>query len=157
MDKILGLLDTLESLILDSLKIPMTGKTLINESEVLAVIDKIRLVMQGDPGIMMRSPQEKQESQANKIRMIQPQDGEGISGADAQAKAMEIIQQAYQVASEIKAGANKYADDVLSNLEANANRIIRTIKNGRQRLNKTFGSDIKTESSSDSEGAPLEI
>ena len=156
MDKILGLLDTLESLILDSLKIPMTGKTLINEADVLAVIDKIRLVMQGDPGIMMRSPQEKQESQANKSKILQPQTSDNISGQDAQAKAMEIIQQAYQVASEIKAGANKYADDVLSNLESNANRIIRTIKNGRLRLNKTFGSDIKAESSSDPEGSPLE-
>ena len=156
MDKILGLLDTLESLILDSLKIPMTGKTLINEAEVLAVIDKIRLVMQGDPGIMMRSPQEKQENQISKPKMIQQQDGDGLSGQDAQAKAMEIIQQAYQVAAEIKAGANKYADDVLSNLEANANRIIRTIKNGRLRLNKTFGGAVSAESSLPLEDQSLE-
>ena len=153
MDKILGLLDTLESLILDSMKIPMTGKTLINEADVLAVIDKIRLVMQGDPGIIMRSPQEKQESQASKSKILTPQASDNLSGQDAQAKAMEIIQQAYQVASEIKAGANKYADDVLSNLESNANRIIRTIKNGRLRLNKTFGSDIKP---ADPEGSSLE-
>ena len=157
MDKILGLLDALESMILDSLKIPMTGKTLINEAEVLAVIDKIRLVMQGDPGIMTRSPHDKQESQISKPKTAQQPDSDGISGQDAQAKAMEIIQQAYQVALEIKTGANKYADDVLSNLESNANRIIRTIKNGRLRIKKTFGSDIKADSSSNSEGPPLEI
>lgn len=156
MDKILGLLDTLESLILDSLKIPMTGKTLISEADVLAVIDKIRLVLQGEPGITMRSPQERQEAPSAKIKVPQVQDAGEVSGQDAQAKAMEIIQQAYQASSEIKAGANKYADDVLSNLEANANKIIRTIKNGRLRLNKTFGGQISAQSSTEAEGRSVE-
>jgi len=155
MDKILGLLDTLESLILDSLKIPMTGKTLINEADVLAVIDKIRLVLQGEPGITMRAPQERQEP-SPRVKMPQVNDAAEVSGQDAQAKAMEIIQQAYQAAAEIKAGANKYADDVLLNLEANANKIIRTIKNGRLRLNKTFGGQISAQSSSEAEGSSVE-
>jgi hypothetical protein len=77
---------------------------------------------------------------------------------DPQAKAIEIIQQAYQVAEDIKAGANKYADEVLANLEASANRVIRTINNGRMRLSKMTGTQLQNTSPiiSDME-APLEI
>ena len=59
MERILGLLDTLESMICDSFKMPLTGKTMVNEAEVLAIIDKIRLVIQsGDRPIMKSNKRE---------------------------------------------------------------------------------------------------
>ena len=45
--EILGLIDTLESMILEGFRVPLTKKTMINEEKVLQVIDKIRLVAQG--------------------------------------------------------------------------------------------------------------
>ena len=53
--EILGLLDTLESTILDSTKIPMTKKIIINEEQILELIDKIRLVAQGGAEAKHRS------------------------------------------------------------------------------------------------------
>lgn len=45
--EILGLLDTLESMILEGFRVPLTKKTMIDEEKVLQVVDKIRLVAQG--------------------------------------------------------------------------------------------------------------
>ena len=45
--EILGLLDTLEAMILDGFKIPLSKRTIVNEEKLLAVIDKMRLVLQG--------------------------------------------------------------------------------------------------------------
>ncbi|HTY14057.1 MAG TPA: hypothetical protein VMD02_07760 [Candidatus Omnitrophota bacterium] len=57
MMKILGLLDTLESVVLDGFKIPLTKKTMVNEEQLLKIIDKIRLVASG--GDEFSKPAEK--------------------------------------------------------------------------------------------------
>jgi hypothetical protein len=48
--EILGLLDTLESMILDSSKIPFTKKVVVDEESLLGIVDKMRLVIQGGGG-----------------------------------------------------------------------------------------------------------
>lgn len=45
--EILGLLDTLESIVLDSAKIPFTKRIMVDEERILSIIDKMRLVIQG--------------------------------------------------------------------------------------------------------------
>jgi hypothetical protein len=143
--EILGLIDTLESVVCDSIKIPFTGKTLINEADVLSIIDKMRLVLQSGEGFIKTKIASKtgeilQHAKTQEIaeaRTSQPDNPEG--------KAAEIIQQAYQVSKEIRSGADRYADDVLSKLEATTSRIIRTIKNGRLRLSKADISDAEAQ------------
>lgn len=137
MERILGLLDTLESMICDSPKIPFAGKTIINESSILQIIDKIRMVAQSDDKRMPVGPGHGHSAQT----IIRQPDNielspEPPSNQDSEAKAIQLIQQAYQVSKEIRTGADKYADEVLSNLEATSTRILRAVKNGRLRLSK---------------------
>lgn len=136
--EILGLLDTLESMLCDSFKIPLIGKTIINEAEVLAVIDKIRLVLNSGEGFAKQTISERKESAAPKLQEAKPPE-KTLSSDDPESKAQEIIQKAYQVAEEIRKGADKYADEVLANIEATSERILRTVKNGRQRLKGVKG------------------
>jgi cell division septum initiation protein DivIVA len=135
--EILGLLDTLESIILDSSKIPFTKKAVVDEEKVLSIIDKIRLVIQGG-GDFAKKAITRGESPAGaeetKEAALSPE-LEGRSRAEA--KAVEVIEQAYRMAKEVREGADKYADEVLANLEATSTRILRTIKAGRERLSKT--------------------
>lgn len=56
--------------------------------------------------------------------------------AESEDKATEIIENAYKIAKEVRMGADKYADEVLSNLEATSSRILRAVKAGRTRLGK---------------------
>lgn len=134
--EILGLLDTLESLILDGTKIPLTKKVVIDENKVLALIDKLRLVCQGGGGLAKEAivSRTAAKTEEEKIAAETPE-LEGRSRDEA--KAVEVLQQAYQMAKEIRDGADKYADEVLANLEATSTRILRTIKAGRERLTKT--------------------
>jgi len=115
----------LESLILDGFKIPLTKKTLVNEEQILSIIDKIRLVVQGGEDFGKR-PAVESEVQMGRTE----ENKESV-------KATDVLQQAYQLAKEIREGADKYADEMLSNLELTTTRILRTVRAGRERLDKT--------------------
>jgi hypothetical protein len=141
--EILGLLDTLESMILEGFRIPLTKKTIIDEEKVLQVADKIRLVAQGGgefvkKAIDKRTAPPKQETieftearrEVEKVKEALP------VTADSEDKATEIIENAYKIAKEVRMGADKYADEVLSNLEATSSRILRSVKAGRSRLGR---------------------
>jgi cell division septum initiation protein DivIVA len=130
--KILGLLDTLESLILDGFKIPLTKKTIVNEEQILSIIDKIRLVVQGGEDFGKHSAMES-EVQVTKAEETK----ESV-------KATDVLQQAYQLAKEIREGADKYADEMLSNLELTTTRILRTVRAGRERLDKTARGKVES-------------
>jgi hypothetical protein len=141
--EILGLLDTLESMILEGFKIPFTKKTLINEEQVLDVLDKIKLVVQGGgnvirPVIDTRSmPPSQKTIDFIEARKDVEKVKEGLPvTAQSEDKATEIIESAYKIAKEVRMGADKYADEVLSNLEATSSRILRAVKAGRTRLGK---------------------
>lgn len=139
--EILGLIDSLESLILDGFKVPMTKKTLINEEQVLELIDKIRLVAQGGSGFAKeRIDKDRVKPSMETIESPNIQTREPVVSQEPltdKAKAAEIIQQAYQIAKEVREGADKYADEVLSNMELTSTRVLRTIKAGRERLQTT--------------------
>lgn len=135
--EILGLLDALESMLLDGFKIPLTKKTLVNEERILSVIDKMRMVIQGGGGFAKKALSgEEAEAQAGKAAP-QKERPQAVQPMPDNTKAAEIVQQAYQIAKEVREGADKYADEVLSNLELTSTRVLRTVKAGRERLGRT--------------------
>jgi cell division septum initiation protein DivIVA len=127
--KILGLLDTLESVILEGFKIPLTKKTVLNEDELLGLLDKMRVVIQEQDRAPERIPQQAEETEVREQK-------------DDQTKAADIVKEAYEIAKEVRVGADRYADEVLSNLELTTSRILRTVRAGRTRLVKTVGTNI---------------
>jgi glycerate kinase len=145
--EILGLLDTLESMILDGTKIPLTKKVIINEEKILAVIDKMRLVIQGGGGFAKDAIASKQGASPVSYSRGTKDDGrkmEELAGrSQEEAKAVEVLQEAYQMARQIREGADKYADEILANLEATSTRILRTVKAGRERLTKASPAEEK--------------
>jgi len=135
--EILGLLDTLESTILDGFKVPFVKKIIMDEEKVLSIIDKMRLVVQGGEGLAKEAIAAKSDGTVAAAPKATAQ-GSPEQRAKDDNKAVEILQQAYQMAKEIREGADKYADEVLANLESTSTRILRTIKAGRDRLNKSL-------------------
>lgn len=141
--EILGLIDTLESMILEGFRIPLTKKTVINEEKVLQVIDKVRLVVQGGGDLVKKAidkrtaPPKQETIEFAEARREIEKVKEGLPlMSDTEEKATEIIENAYKIAKEVRMGADKYADEVLSNLEATSSRILRAVKAGRSRLGK---------------------
>jgi|GEM_PF-363994 len=150
--EILGLIDALESIILDGFKIPLTKKTVVNEEKILAVVDKIRLVVQGGEDFAKKAISRGGGGEAEPVRE-KPEDRSrekarqsvtkllerGDQSEEAEGRSIEVLQQAYQIAREVRQGADKYADEVLSNLEATSSRILRTVQAGRDRLKRFKG------------------
>ncbi len=141
--EILGLLDTLESMILEGFRIPLTRKTIIDEEKVLQVADKIRLVAQGGGELVKKAidkrtvPPKQETIEFVEARKEMEKVKEGLPvTADSEDKATEIIENAYKIAKEVRMGADKYADEVLSNLEVTSSRILRSVKAGRSRLGR---------------------
>jgi len=155
--EILGLLDTLESMILDSPKIPLTRRVMVDEGKVLAVIDKIRLVVESGEDFVKKAIDSERRAEVKKavVQVVEIK-GPGGTSEETEGKAIEIIQQAYQIAKEVRLGADKYADEVLAQLEVTSSRVLRAIRNGRLKLSKVMGQEVpkepapeeKTESSS---------
>lgn len=141
--EILGLLDTLESMIMDGSRIPFTKKLIVNEDKILAVVDKIRLVVQGGGGFAKEAITGKPGTEEKAPQQNSGQAQEAVSQAPEGGEAVEVLQQAYQMAKEIREGADHYADEVLENLEATSSRILRTVKAGRDRLAKTTAVEEK--------------
>ncbi|MFA4844863.1 MAG: hypothetical protein WC632_07970 [Candidatus Margulisiibacteriota bacterium] len=135
--EILGLIDTLESMILDSTRVPFTKKLLVDEEKVLKLIDKIRIVVQGGGGVVRTAIGGKGEGPAHHDAEPKAEPTESDRRTQSESKAVEVIEQAYQMAKEIREGADKYADEVLANLESTSTRVLRTVKAGRDRLSKT--------------------
>jgi len=123
--QILGLLDTLESIILDGFKIPLSRKVVLNEDQLLSIIDKMRLLISGGEGLVKKERKEPEAAVSAEAPITEKGGGP------------EILEQAYQIAREIREGADKYADEVLANLELSTTRVLRTIKAGRDRLAQT--------------------
>ena len=156
--EILGLLDTLESVILDSFKIPLTGKTIVNEGELLAIIDKIRLVAQSGEDFAKRAIErdlhtniEKNQEEKLVQKAVTEVAAKGATDREIEEKAAEIIEQAYKIAREVRQGADKYADEVLANLESTSSRILRTIRNGRSRIGKFLSGKPTAEEKAEAE------
>ncbi|MFH1428550.1 MAG: hypothetical protein ABIH39_02290 [Candidatus Margulisiibacteriota bacterium] len=116
MMQILGLLDTLEAMILASKKVPLTDKVILEEGRILEIVDKMRVIIRSGGGAAKRAI-------------------EKVSMNDHQNERV-IISKAQREARLIREGANKYADDTLANLLTTVLKLERTLNNGRQRLAK---------------------
>ena len=143
--EILGLIDTLESMILEGFRVPLSRKTMIDEEKVLQVIDKIRLVAQGGGGFVKKAldkrtaaPKQEEMSMIEDRKEMEKLKERLPAASEKEGKAAEIIENAYKIAKEVRMGADKYADDVLANLEATSSRILRSVKAGRSRLGKSI-------------------
>ena len=134
MSELLGLIDALESYILESSKIPMTDKVVLTEAQLLQFIDKIRIsVKNGDTARLAVDVQLSSEEQA-KERIKAAFEGHVKNKFDSEIQAM-------QKANKIKDGANDYADYVLANLQLtltkmqkNLIHLEKNIDSGRQIL-----------------------
>ena len=134
MNEVLGLIDTLESVVLSSKKIPMTNNFVINEKEILELIDKIRVT------IVNNAENIKSEY---KIKDTNADDSVETLDEDIEETGISNSQKLKKYENEIKQGANQYADDVLSELQLivskmqkDLSKFDRNISLGRQEIDK---------------------
>ena len=138
-------IDRLEYLIGHSRQIPLTRTVVVDQEEVLACIDELRLSLPDEIKQARWTLQEQQrllsEAQAEAARTVskageraQTMIGQHdlVKRAEKQADAM--LKDATAKAEETRRAADRYASEVMKNLESQLLRTIATVKKGVEAL-----------------------
>lgn len=127
-NKLLGLLEVLESTIVDGKRVPLTQNVIVNEPAIIDILDKFRLVINMiDENSPVKEPVKIDAQQA-------------------------LGQRPEDEAKKIKEGANEYAHYILSNLQLtvtkmqhNLVKLEKNIESGRNMIEEKAGPIQQTE------------
>lgn len=172
-------LNHIEDIVLNSLRIPLTGRTLIDEDKLLEQLDFVRIslpivfqealeILAQKNEILLEAEEYGQQvvdvaqakraqilaesdivrqaqREADQLRRQVQQDCEAMMQETmteierkrraCQQELEEMRQTAIAQAEEIEDGADKYADNVLGNIEQDIQEMLKIITNGRKQLN----------------------
>ncbi len=142
---ILMLVDRLEAVINGGWRPPLSDKVMVDEREALDVLDLMRTAIPEEIKQSRRINQDRErliaEAQADANRLLAQaeerldaiiSDDAVVRAADE--RAAEIEQEAYGHAEEIRQGADRYAYEVLQQLDTRIDRIRNEVRNGLQAL-----------------------
>jgi F0F1-type ATP synthase membrane subunit b/b' len=140
---ILQLIDRLEELFNESKAIPLTRNVMVDEDRMLDIIDQMRIAI---PEEVKKAQQllgqrdrvlAQAQEEANRTLEIARQKSDQLVGKDivtqeAQRRADQILTQARTEAEGIRADADDYVIDSLTQLQAELERITNQVNNGIQ-------------------------
>jgi hypothetical protein len=131
----LGLIDAIIATIADSPR-PMFSKkqVIVDEERVLQMLDKLKTVIQGDGEVVRRSVTKPELVNNKPKKEFNPQ----VFGVEGEA----LIRQAQEESGKMRAAADDYAKNVLTNLQVVVTKMMRTLENGKERLKK-YQEEIK--------------
>lgn len=142
---LMALLDELENVISDASHIPLTGRIVLDEEKLFEHLDRLRA---GIPEALLQAQritrererllsQAREEAEAT-IKEAQAYAEKLIRESAilqrAQQESDELIEEARQVSREIRLGAREYADDLFGKMEANIQKMLQIIRQGRDEL-----------------------
>jgi len=138
---ILQLIDRLEELFNESKNIPLTRNVMVDEDRMLDIIDQMRIAIPEEVkkaqqllGQRDRVLAQAQEEANRTIELARQKSDELVAkdmvAQDAQRRADQIIAQSRVEAENIRADADDYAMNSLSQLEAELERITNQVANG---------------------------
>jgi hypothetical protein len=140
---ILQLIDRLEELFNESKAIPLTRNVMVDEDRMLDIIDQMRIAI---PEEVKKAQQllgqrdrvlAQAQEEANRTLEIARQKSDQLVGKDviaqeAQRRSEQILAQARAEADTIRADADDYVIDSLTQLQAELDRIMNQVNNGIQ-------------------------
>ncbi len=145
---ILQLVDRLETMLGKGWRIPFTSNIVIHEDPFLDVIDQMRISIPEEVKQARRVHAERErmleqaQQEAERVVASAREQVTSLSGEEevvklAQAKADEIIAQAHRSSESIKAEADAYVMEVLSDMEEQLMKLITTVRNGIQQVERS--------------------
>ena len=145
----MALIDRLEQLVVNSIHIPMTAKVLVDEEDLFELLDYLREYLpqelQQAQNIIQNQANILQEARDTAERMVHKtkertrhflQEHELVK--QAQKMADETRRKAETETEKQRYDADKYAEQVLGELEQKINRALTRVKSGRTQLNTTM-------------------
>lgn len=150
---ILHLVDRLEKLLNQSWRLPFTSNVVIQEDAFLDIIDQMRISIPEEVKQSKRVTAERErlleqaQEEADRIVALAHEQAGNLANDHqimkaAYAKADEIVAQAHHSTEKVKAEADTYVMEALSDLEEQLMRLLTTVRNGiRQVQNPGLSED----------------
>jgi len=145
--EIYDVIDQLQEVMEDSFTVPIIRKAIIDKTEILEMIEDLRLNMPEEikqakwvKEERTRIISEAHQEAANIIKETEEQTKQMVNEHEITQKAYEqaneIIEAAQKNAREIRLGARQYVENILSSLESRLTSQIQEIQAGREELRK---------------------
>ncbi len=142
---LLALLDELEGFLAESSRIPLTGKLLVNEQEVFEIVDRLRQsipealhqaqrLTRERERIMVQAKEEGDALIAEARTLADKLSRESVIAQRAQEEADRILDEARRMAREMRTAARDYTDELMERMESGVQRVLATIREGREEL-----------------------
>ncbi len=110
--EILGLLDTLEAILLNGKKVPFSSQKRVDTERLVKIIGKIRRII-------------NEKYNADSIQLSEATSLKAASTPQEEAESQDIVQQAKRNAQQMADDVDRYAEDVLTNLHLTVSKLKR--------------------------------
>jgi len=143
-----GILDELESLLIDAARVPFTNKRVLEEDDFIRILDQLREKLPSSITEASQILAERQRILENaqeegqkiidkaKIYAIQLTD-ENLIAKQAQEHSNEIVIVAHKEAIDLQNDAVLYADNVFKHLEGQIEKTLEVVRQGHNELNNS--------------------
>ena len=146
------LVDRLEEVFNNSLRVPLSAYLLINEDQIFSIIDQMRVAVPEEVKRANRIEAEKERilaqahEEANRIRDLAKQEASELVRRDsvlmaAQQRSDNILERGRREAEVLRQDADAYVMEVLTRLEEDLLRYLSVVRNG---LDKVSGEQQQT-------------
>jgi hypothetical protein len=146
----LNLIDELENLLQHSIRVPASGKVLMDEAVVRQILGEMREAVPDEARLGQRIAGERErilaDARAQARRMLEEAQAQLNARLDDQAvvqaarqRAREIHAEAEQRAAGLRADANSYVAGQLGALESRLQRLLREVQAGQRSLSGSAG------------------
>ena len=142
---LLSLLDELDGFLADSSRIPLTGKLLVDEQEVFEILDRLRQTipealhqaerLNRERERLLQQAKEEGDALINESRAYAERlTRESVVTQRAQEEADRVVADARGMSRDMRLAAREYVDEVMEQLENSVQRVLATIRQGREEL-----------------------
>lgn len=142
-----GILDELESLLIDAARVPFTNKRVLEEDDVARLLDELREALPSTIAEASKIMAERQrileDAQKEAQSIVEKAKNYTIKLTDenmitkqAQEQSTEILAQAHQQASVLQNDAIAYADQVFKHLSGNLEKALEVVRQGHSELHQ---------------------
>jgi prolyl oligopeptidase PreP (S9A serine peptidase family) len=139
------LVDSLEQVLNDSTRVPLSAYLIVNEEKVYSLLDQMRVAVPEEIKRANRIEAEKDrilaqaKEEAERIRELARQEAGELVRRDAivnaaQNRAENIIERSRRDAEALRQDADVYIMDVLNRLEEDLTRTLKVVQNGLQKV-----------------------
>lgn len=155
MESLDQVLEQIEDLLDNSMKIPFSNKIMVDKEEMLELITDIRLrlpneIKQSKWVIEERNKIliEAQNEAEGKIKLTESKVNQLINEHEITKKAYEqseeIIESAKKVSREMRLGAKEYADEILHNIQENIKNVMEQSHQGFEKIESLMYNQMQT-------------